>query len=97
MLSYTAAKNQSKHPEKFGTGIIDGVVASETANNAGIGGAMIPLLTLGIPGDAVTAILLGGLMVHNIAPGPLIFEKKWCGCFWYIYSIIYFSNSNVIY
>lgn len=75
MLSYTAAKNQSKHPEKFGTGIIDGVVASETANNAGIGGAMIPLLTLGIPGDAVTAILLGGLMVHNIAPGPLIFEK----------------------
>ena len=76
MLSYTAAKNQSKHPEKFGTGIIDGVVASETANNAGIGGAMIPLLTLGIPGDAVTAILLGGLMVHNIAPGPLIFEKS---------------------
>lgn len=76
MLSYTAAKNQSKHPEKFGTGIIDGVVASETANNAGIGGAMIPLLTLGIPGDAVIAILLGGLMVHNIAPGPLIFEKS---------------------
>ena len=76
MLAYTAAKNQSKHPEKFGTGIMDGIVASETANNAGIGGAMIPLLTLGIPGDAVTAILLGGLMVHNIAPGPLIFEKS---------------------
>ncbi len=76
MLSYTAAKNQSKHPEKFGTGIMDGIVASESANNAGIGGALIPLLTLGIPGDAVTAILLGGLMVHNIAPGPLIFEKS---------------------
>lgn len=76
MLSYTAAKNQSKYPEKFGTGIMDGIVASETANNAGIGGALIPLLTLGIPGDAVTAILLGGLMVHNIAPGPLIFEKS---------------------
>ena len=76
MLSYTAAKNQSKYPEKFGTGIIDGIVASETANNSGIGGALIPLLTLGIPGDAVTAILLGGLMVHNIAPGPLIFEKS---------------------
>ncbi len=76
MLAYTAAKNQSKHPEKYGTGIIDGVVASESANNAGIGGALIPLLTLGIPGDAVTAILLGGLMVHNIAPGPLIFEKS---------------------
>ena len=62
MLSYTAAKNQSKHPEKFGTGIMDGVVASESANNAGIGGAMIPMLTLGIPGDAATAMLLGGLM-----------------------------------
>lgn len=76
MLSYTAAKNQSQYPEKFGTGIIDGVVASETANNAGIGGAMIPLLTLGIPGDASTAMLLGGLMVHSIAPGPLIFDKS---------------------
>ena len=76
VLSYTMAKNQSKYPEKFGTGIIDGVVASETANNAGIGGAMIPLLTLGIPGDAATAMLLGGLMVHQVAPGPLIFEKS---------------------
>ncbi len=76
MLAYTAAKNQSKYPEKFGTGIIDGVVASESANNAGIGGAMIPLLTLGIPGDAATAMLLGGLMVHQIAPGPLIFDKS---------------------
>lgn len=76
MLAYTAAKNQSKHPEKFGTGVADGVVASETANNAGIGGALIPLLTLGIPGDAATAMLLGGLMVHQIAPGPLIFDKS---------------------
>ncbi len=76
MLAYTAAKNQSKHPEKFGTGIMDGVVASESANNAGIGGALIPLLTLGIPGDAATAMLLGGLMVHQIAPGPLIFDKS---------------------
>lgn len=76
MLAYTAAKNQSPYPEKFGTGIIDGVAASETANNAGIGGALIPLLTLGIPGDAATAMLLGGLMVHQIAPGPLIFDKS---------------------
>ena len=76
MLSYTAAKNSSKTPEKYGTGIIDGVVASETANNAGIGGAMIPLLTLGIPGDPATAMLLGGLMVHSISPGPLIFDKN---------------------
>jgi len=76
MISYTVAKNSSKHPEKYGTGIMDGVVASETANNASIGGAMIPLLALGIPGDAVTAMLLGGFMVHDVAPGPLIFDKS---------------------
>ena len=75
ILSYVAAQKQSKYPEKFGTGVIDGVVASETANNAGIGGAMIPLMTLGIPGDGVTAILLGGFMVHGIAPGPLLFKN----------------------
>lgn len=73
IISYIAAKKRSKTPEKFGKGTIEGVVASETANNAGIGGAMIPLLTLGIPGDAVTAILLGGLMIHGIQPGPMLF------------------------
>ena len=76
MISYTVSKNTSKHPEKYGTGIMDGVVASETANNGTIGGAMIPLLSLGIPGDAVTAMLLGGLMIHGVSPGPLIFEKS---------------------
>lgn len=74
IVSYSIAKNQSRHPERFGTGIIDGVVASETANNATIGGAMIPLLTLGIPGDTATAMLLGGFMIHGIQPGPLLFE-----------------------
>lgn len=76
MLAYTAARNQSKYPEKFGTGIMDGVVASESANNAGIGGALIPMLTLGIPGDAATAMLMSGLMIHNISPGPLILTKS---------------------
>ena len=76
MISYTVSKNTSKHPELYGTGIMDGVVASEAANNGTIGGAMIPLLALGIPGDAVTAMLLGGLQVHNVAPGPLIYEKN---------------------
>lgn len=76
MLSYTFVKNRSKYPEKFGTGVLDGVVASETANNATIGGAMIPLLTLGIPGDGTTAILMGALMVHSVSPGPLIFTKN---------------------
>ena len=53
-----------------------GIVASETSNNASIGGALIPLLTLGIPGDTVTAIILGGLMLHGIVPGPLLFQNN---------------------
>ena len=72
MLAYAVAKSQSKTPEKFGTGIIDGVVASETSNNASVGGAFLPLLTLGIPGDTVTAMLLGGFMIHGVTPGPLL-------------------------
>lgn len=76
ILSYIVAKNRSKHPEKFGTGIIDGVVASETANNASIGGALVPLLTLGIPGDAVTAVMLGGFLIQGIQPGPLLFVSQ---------------------
>lgn len=76
LLSYTATKNASKYPEKFGTGIIDGVIASETSNNAVIGGSLIPLLTMGIPGNTVTAIFLGGLTIHGISPGPLIFDKS---------------------
>jgi putative tricarboxylic transport membrane protein len=75
LLAYATAKNQSKYPEKFGTGIIDGIVASETSNNASIGGALIPLLSLGIPGDVVTAILLGGLTLHGLTPGPLLFKE----------------------
>lgn len=76
LLSYTAAKNSSKYPEKFGTGIIDGIIASETSNNAVIGGSLIPLLCMGIPGNTVTAIFLGGLTIHGISPGPLIFTKS---------------------
>lgn len=76
MLAYLAAKKSSKTPEKFGTGVNHGVVASETANNAAIGGALIPLLTLGIPGDTVTAILSGALIMHGLTPGPLLFQNS---------------------
>ncbi len=76
LLAYTAEKNRSKHPEKFGTGIIEGVIASETANNAVIGGSLVPLLCMGIPGNTVAAVFLGGLLVQGISPGPLIFEKS---------------------
>ena len=75
IIAYTVAKNQSKDPDSFGKGNLAGVVASESANNATIGGAMIPLLTLGIPGDTTTAMMLGGLMIHGVTPGPLIFDN----------------------
>ena len=73
IVSYTVAKNGSKTPEKFGTGFEDGIVAAETANNATIGGALIPLVTLGIPGSTVDAILIGALLLHNLQPGPMLF------------------------
>ena len=75
VMAYTVSKSTSKYPEKYGTGIIDGLVASESSNNAAIGGALVPLLALGIPGDTVTAILLGGLTLHGIVPGPLMFTE----------------------
>lgn len=76
MLAYVTAKNMSKHPETFGTGDAEGIVATETANNATIGGAMIPLLVLGIPGDGVTAMMLGGFLIHGLSAGPLLFVKN---------------------
>ncbi|WP_339115522.1 tripartite tricarboxylate transporter permease [Thioclava sp. GXIMD2076] len=75
IIAYGAARKASKTPEKFGTGIIDGIVASESSNNASTGGAMVPLMTLGIPGDNTTAILLAGFMIHGITPGPLLFDN----------------------
>lgn len=71
-VSYGTAKNLSKHPETFGRGEIQGVLASETANNACVGGAQIPLLNLGIPGSPPAAMLLGALMLHGVTPGPMI-------------------------
>lgn len=73
-FSYIAEKRISKNPEKFGKGAIEGVAAPESANNAASGGAMIPLLTLGIPGSGTTAILMGALIMYNVQPGPLLFS-----------------------
>ncbi len=73
-VAYGEAKRTSKHPEKFGTGVLEGVGAPEAANNGAVGGAMIPMLTLGVPGDAVTAVLLGALTIHGLQPGPLLFR-----------------------
>ncbi len=75
-LGYNETKRWSKRPELFGTGIMEGVAAPESANNAAVGGALVPMLTLGIPGSGSTAIMLGALMVHGLQPGPLLFEKN---------------------
>src|SRR5690625_1395825 len=77
LLGYDHAKQTFKNPNRpFGEGAHAGVIAPEAANNAAIGGALIPLLTLGIPGDAVTAIFIGALFIHGLQPGPLLMEKS---------------------
>jgi len=75
-LSYSLEKKVSRHPEQFGKGAIEGVAGPESANNAASAGAMVPMLTLGIPGSATTAVMLGGLMMWGLRPGPLLFEKN---------------------
>lgn len=74
-VGYSEAKRRSKNPEKFGKGEIKGVAAAEAANNACTGGAMIPMLSLGIPGDAVTAILLGAFIIQGLQPGPMLYQE----------------------
>ena len=76
LMAYSYAKNTSRHPEEFGKGCVEGVIASETANNATVGGAMIILLTLGIPGDNATSVILAGFQMNDIAPGPLLFKTQ---------------------
>lgn len=75
-VSYSEAKRSSKHPETFGTGNPEGIVAPETANNAMTGGAFVPLLAFGIPGDAVTVVILGALLIQGIVPGPQLFTES---------------------
>lgn len=75
-VAYGAAKKTSKEPEKFGTGSYEGAIAPEVGNNAAIGGAMIPMLTLAVPGSPPAAVLLGALMIHNIRPGPMIMRDN---------------------
>ena len=74
-MSYDTAKRHSKEPEEYGKGSMEGVVAAETANNACIGGALIPLLTLGIPGSPPAMMLLGAIMLHGVIPGPRLPEE----------------------
>lgn len=90
-ISYSIEKKVSKYPERFGTGVIEGVAGPETANNSATAGAFIPLLTLGIPGNPVTAILLAALMIHGIQPGPLMLQEN-PDVFWGIIASMYVGN-----
>lgn len=74
LVAYAAAKQASRQPERFGKGAVEGVWAAESANNASVGGALLPLLALGIPGDGVTAMLISGFEIHGMQPGPLLFQ-----------------------
>ena len=76
IMSYTTEKRLSKHPEEFGHGAIEGVAGPEAANNADTAGALVPLLSLGVPGGGSTAVLMGAFIMYGIQPGPLLFEKR---------------------
>ena len=76
ILAYTTEKRFSKHPEEFGKGAIEGVAAPEAANNADTAGALVPLLTLGVPGGGATAVMLGAFIMYGIQPGPLLFQNR---------------------
>lgn len=90
-ISYTLEKRLSKHPEKFGTGMIEGVAGPEAANNAASSGTLVPMLSLGIPTGAATALLLGALMIHGLHPGPLLITES-PEVFWGVVASLYVGN-----
>jgi len=90
-VSYTLEKKLSKTPEKFGTGMIEGVAGPESANNAASCGTLVPMLSLGIPTGAATALLLGALMIHGLRPGPLLIKES-PEVFWGLVASLYVGN-----
>jgi putative tricarboxylic transport membrane protein len=93
-LSYNEARRWSKNPELFGKGALEGVVASETANNSATGGAMIPLLALGLPGGAITAMMISVFMIHGMEPGPLIMVRA-KSLVWELFVAMFFANACI--
>jgi putative tricarboxylic transport membrane protein len=92
LMAYDHAKRVTKNPAvPFGEGAMEGLVAPETANNAAVGGAFIPMMTLGIPGDAVTAIMIGALYIHGLNPGPMLMLEK-PDMFWFIVGALSLAN-----
>jgi putative tricarboxylic transport membrane protein len=95
-ISYDYSRKASKAPDRFGQGCVEGVAAPESANNAVTGGALIPMMTLGIPGDPVTAILIGALMIHGLAPGPLLFMERGDFAYGVIFSFFWANIFNFV-
>lgn len=95
-ISYDYTKKASKTPEAFGKGCVEGIAAPESANNAVTGGALIPMMTLGIPGDPVTAILIGALLIHGLAPGPLLFMERADFAYSVIFAFFWANIFNLI-
>jgi putative tricarboxylic transport membrane protein len=95
IFAYDQVKKFSKHPELFGTGIAEGVVASEASNSAVAGGSLIPTVTLGLPGNMIAAIMMGALLVHNIQPGPLFMQTQ-SDLAYGLFTILLFSNVTVL-
>jgi len=95
-VSYAVEKRVSKYPEKFGTGVIEGVAAPESANNSAAQSAFIPLLTLGIPSNSVMAMLLGALIIHNVTPGPLLLTQH-PQVFWGVIASMYIGNLTLLF
>tara|TARA_R110002124_G_scaffold80109_4_gene212303 strand:+ start:806 stop:2320 length:1515 start_codon:yes stop_codon:yes gene_type:complete len=92
LMAYDHAKRVTKNPQvPFGKGAMEGLVAPETANNAAVGGAFIPMMTLGIPGDAVTAIMIGALFIHGLNPGPMLMVDQ-PDMFWFIVGALLTAN-----
>jgi len=94
-VSYVLEKKLSKYPEKFGTGVIEGVAGPEAANNAAFSGTMVPMLSLGIPTGAATALLLGALMIHGLRPGPLLIKES-PELFWGVIASLYVGNAMLL-
>jgi putative tricarboxylic transport membrane protein len=94
-VSYVVEKKLSKYPEKFGTGVIEGVAGPESANNAASTGTLVPMLSLGIPTGAATALLLGALMIHGLRPGPLLIKES-PEVFWGVVASLYVGNAMLL-
>ena len=95
IMSYTTEKRLSKHPEEFGHGAIEGVAGPESANNSDTAGALVPLLTLGVPGGGATAVILGAFIMYGVQPGPMLFQSR-PDLVWGLINSMYIGNIMLV-